>query len=170
MNAPATLTGDPLTVYLNDHLAGAAFGRERVRAAAGANRSTEFGEPLARLAAQIEADRHELLSIVQELGRGRDPLREAGGWLGERLLRLRPNGRMIGYSPLSRLQDLEALEAGVEAKLALWRALRALAPDEPRLDEQRLDRLLARAQRQRRELTRLHKRAAAVAFADRPRT
>ena len=125
MNPAATLSSDLLTIYLNDHLGGSTFGLERARRAAAANEGTEFGEPLARLAIEIESDRSELLSMMEKLGRGSDPIKVAGGWLVERIGRLKPNGRVLGYSPLGRVLDIEALEGGVEAKLALWRALRA---------------------------------------------
>ncbi len=42
----------------------------------------------------------------------------------ERVGRLKLNGRLVGYSPLSRVLELEALMSGVQAKRGLWRALR----------------------------------------------
>jgi hypothetical protein len=89
-----------------------------------------------------------------------------GGWLAERIGRVKPNGRIVGYSPLSRLLELEGLEGGVEAKLALWRSLRATASERPELDQGDLDRLADRAERQRSELTELQLRAAELAFGD----
>jgi hypothetical protein len=165
MNLGATLSNDLLTIYLNDHLGGATFGRERARRAAAANAGTEFGPPLTRLATEIESDRDELLSIMKTLGRGRDPIKVGGGWLVERMGALKLNGRIVGYSPLSRVLDLEALEGGVGAKLGLWRALRAIAPKRPELDEERLDRLVSRAEDQRHLLGELHTRAADLALA-----
>jgi hypothetical protein len=43
-------------------------------------------------------------------------------------------------SPLSDLIELEAMRTGVEGKAALWRALRALADSDSRLDCDELDR------------------------------
>ena len=48
--------------------------------------------------------------------------------------RLKPNGQLTGYSPLSRLVELEGLSLGITGKLGLWRALLGLVPGEPRLD------------------------------------
>jgi hypothetical protein len=164
MNLGATLSNDLLTIYLNDHLGGSTFGLERARRAAAANAGTEFGPPLTRLATDIESDRNELLELMETLGRGKDPIKVAGGWLVERVGALKLNGRIVGYSPLSRMLDLEALEGGVGAKLGLWRALQAVAPKRPELEQERLDRLIARAEDQRERLGELHSRAAELAL------
>ena len=42
----------------------------------------------------------------------------------ERVGRLKLNGRLVGYSPLARVLELEALMSGVQAKRGLWQALR----------------------------------------------
>jgi hypothetical protein len=55
------------------------------------------------------------------------------GWGAEKAGRLKLNGELLGYSPLSRLEELEALSLGVEGKLALWTALRRTHGDDPRL-------------------------------------
>lgn len=65
-----------------------------------------------------------------------------------------------GYSPLSRLLELEGLAGGIQAKLALWRSLRELATGDPRLDEAELDRLILRAESQLDRLVTTHARAA----------
>jgi hypothetical protein len=163
---PAILSTDLLTIYLNDHLGGATFGSALARRCAASNEGTEFGAPLRRLSSQIQEDREALISIVARLRRPRDPVKVTGGWLAERIGRFKPNGRLVGYSPLSRLLELEALEGGVEAKLALWRSLRASLPQQAGLDQGDIDRLIDRAQRQRRELARLQTRAAELAFGD----
>ena len=45
------------------------------------------------------------------------------GWTGEKLGRLKLNGQLLGYSPLSRLIELEGLMLGIAGKLAMWIAL-----------------------------------------------
>ena len=65
---------------------------------------------------------------------GRDRVKVAGGWTAEKVGRLKLNGRFAGYSPLSRVLELEGLIAGVNGKLALWHSLLELAPAEPRID------------------------------------
>jgi hypothetical protein len=149
-----------LAIYLNDHLAGSAVGLELVRRARAANGQSEYGTFLARLTEEIEADRDALLDIMRSLGVHRDRAKEAAGWVAEKLGRLKLNGQLTGYSPLSRLVELEALLLGVTGKLAGWRALALVADDEPRLERARLERLAERAERQRAELE--HHRQAAI--------
>ncbi|MGH2883806.1 MAG: hypothetical protein ACRDPA_14110 [Solirubrobacteraceae bacterium] len=52
-----------------------------------------------------------------------DRIKVFGGWGVEKLGRLKFNGQVLGYSPLSRIVELEALSLGVHGKRALWRTL-----------------------------------------------
>jgi hypothetical protein len=87
------------------------------------------------------------------------------GWAAEKIGRLKLNGRLLSYSPLSRVMELEMLTLGVTGKLSLWSALRQLAPGDPRLDPNELTRLSERAEAQLQELERLRERAVTEAFA-----
>ena len=149
-----------LCIYLNDHLAGSTAGIELVRRARSENEGSELGRFLAELGAEIEDDRQALREIMDRLGLRRDPTKIAGGWVLEKMGRLKLNGQLRGYSPLSRLVELEALALGVTGKLAAWKALRQLADSEPALDPQALDGLIERAERQQRGLEE-HRLAAA---------
>ena len=60
--------------------------------------------------------------------------------------------------------ELEGLALGITGKLGLWRALRELAGEEPRLDAAELDRLRERAERQRDGVEEHRMRATADAF------
>jgi hypothetical protein len=151
--------GDALGTYLSDHHAGATFGVELARRARDENRGTSYAEFFSRLATEVEQDRDELEAIMRRLDVGSDRLKESVAWAGEKLGRLKPNGRVLGYAPLSRVLELEALIAGVSAKLALWRGLEELVSHEPRLDAELLARLAERAQRQLRELRAQQRRA-----------
>jgi len=82
----------------------------------------------------------------------------------EKASRLKPNGRLVTRSPLSRVLELEAMRLGVEGKAAGWRTLRARAARDSRLDAARLDRLIDRADGQIEVLERLRVEAATVAF------
>jgi hypothetical protein len=158
------ITTDQLTIYLADHYAGATFGVQLARRARGENEGTPYGDFLARLAAEIEEDRAELETIMGKLGVGRDPLKVTLAWAGEKLGRLKLNGHFRSYAPVSRVLELETLVAGVSGKLALWRALKEIAPDEPRLDEEQLEVLAERARRQLAGLRDQQRRAASAAF------
>src|SRR4051794_27409693 len=113
---------DLLPIYLNDHLAASTLGRDLARRAAGSNQGTEFGDFLTDLAGQIEADRAQLEDVMARLDVKPDPLKIGGAWLAEKVGRLKLNGRLLSYSPLSRVVEIEALIAGVHGKRALWRA------------------------------------------------
>ena len=158
------LTTDQLSIYLADHHAGATFGVELARRARAQNEGTGYGEFLARLTTEIEEDKRELEQTMGALGVSRDPLKVGLGWAGEKVGRLKPNGRLRGYAPLSRLIELEGLLGGVSAKLGLWRALKEIAREEPRLDEAQLAKLAERAQRQLTGLRAQHRRAAREAL------
>jgi hypothetical protein len=141
-----------LGIYLNDHLAGSTTGVELVKRARGANKGTELGRFLTTLTMEIEADRKALEDTMEKLGIRKDPIKVASGWAIEKAGRLKLNGQLTGYSPLSRLVELEGLALGVTGKLALWKALRVIADDEPALDATALDRLVERAEEQQRGL------------------
>ena len=122
-----------IAIYLNDHLAGATGGLELARRALGANRGTEFEAPLERLATEIAEDRAALQDVMTRLEVTQDPLKVWAAWAAEKAGRLKLNGRLAGYSPLSRVVELEMLALGVEGKGALWRALAQTRADDARL-------------------------------------
>jgi len=78
--------------------------------------------------------------------------------------RLKLNGRLVGYSPLSRLEELEFLSLGVEGKLLLWRCLESVSSAEQRLAGFDFATLVKRAEVQREELERFRLEAAVDAF------
>ena len=160
---------DYLKIYLEDHYAGATAGLELARRTASANRGTPYREVPARRADELEEDRDSLRAIMTELGVGPDRLKVAGAWAGEKAGRLKLNGHLTGYSPQSRVIEIEGLELGVNGKRCLWRALRHVAPQESRLRIEELDPLIERAERQIEELEeqRLKAVSEAVAAADR---
>jgi hypothetical protein len=159
------LCREVLEIYLNDHLAGATAARDLARRAAGSNRGTTYGPFLEHLASEIAEDREILLEIMKALDVGSDRLKLAAAWGAEKLGRLKLNGRLLGYSPLSRVVEIEALALGVSGKRSLWRALQALEPNEPRLAGFDLGALIARAERQLDELESHRLLAVAQAFA-----
>jgi hypothetical protein len=155
--------GKLLAIYLNDHLAGATLGVELARRLRASNKDDPaFGPELAEICAEIEADREALLAIMRALDVGPSRLKPLGAIVAERLGRLKLNGQLRGYSPLSRLDELEVLQLGVTGKRRLWRALEHThASDLPDFD---LGALAERATGQLRRLEALHLRAAALAL------
>lgn len=153
--------GRLLRVYLNDHLAGATIGVQLVKRAARNNAGSELGELLERLTAEIVEDRATLEDVMARVGAKKSKVKPALAVVAERLGRLKLNGRLTEYSPLSRVLELEGLVLGVTGKRALWDALDKLA--DPRLAEIEFQALAERAERQRQELE--AQRRAAAAFA-----
>jgi hypothetical protein len=155
-----------LATYLNDHLGGSTSGVELARRAASENKGNDLGAFLSALAEEIDADRETLKDIMAQLGVGEDRLKVAAGWLIEKVGRLKPNGQLTGYSPLSPLVELEALELGIRGKLAMWRALLEVSGPPP-LDAPRLQELAARAERQAADVERHRLQVARSALAPR---
>jgi hypothetical protein len=154
-----------LEIYLADHLAAATAGVALARRTAQSNAGTEFTDVLRLLADEIEDDRQTLERMVVELGFRKSKTKVAAAWVGERVGRLKLNGQIRGYSPLSRVLELEALSVGVGGKLALWESLLATPGIRERLSRFDLDNLSERARRQRAEIEESRLRAAREAFA-----
>jgi hypothetical protein len=151
-----------LGIYLNDHLAGATLGLDLVRRARSSNEGNAYGDELAQLAREIEEDRESLLRLMEELDVPRDQLKIASAWVAEKVGRLKLNGSLFSYSPLSRLVELEGLSLGVTGKLSLWENLRTATPGG--VSSVDLDQLIERARSQLERLEDMRKRAAAEAF------
>ncbi len=134
-----------LGLYLNDHLAGAYGGAELARRIADRQQDGDRADELRRLATDVAADREQLLRLMRTLG---VPVRRYRQWLGvagERIGRVKLNGRLLQRSPLSDLLELEAMRIGIEGKIGLWRSLRRLGSEEGLLAAAALDRLTDRA-------------------------
>lgn len=159
---------DKLAIYLNDHLAGSTAGLELAKRAAGANEDSPYGAALSVLAREIEEDRDSLLQLLEELGYGKDRVKVTGGWIAEKFGRLKLNGSLLEYSPLSRLIELEGLYLGVTGKLSLWTNVRASLGD--RIGAVDLVELAERAESQRGRLEDLRTDAAAEALSSASRT
>jgi hypothetical protein len=115
-----------LAIYLNDHLAGATLGVELALRAARENTGSELGVFLGEvLLPEIREDRQTLERLMGHLGIGRSRAKVAAAWAAEKAGRLKLNGELTRYSPLSRLLELEGLAVGIEGKRALWLALAA---------------------------------------------
>jgi hypothetical protein len=154
-----------LAVYLRDHLTGATAGLELFERAARARRGTPAGAELARLVHEIGEDRETYKALMATLGVHVSLPKVALAWVGEKVTRLKSNGRLVRRSPLSDLVELEAIHLGVWGKEAGWHTLRIVAESDDRLDVARLDELIARARRQVATLERLRRDEARRLFA-----
>ena len=150
-----------LGVYLNDHLAGSAAGTELSGKLRDNHQGTELGDAMDALHRDISQDKEALEELMRHLEVERHPVKEAAGWMLEKVSRLRLNPALTGGAELTRLLETEALSLGIEGKLAMWLALKEAAAADPRLAGTDCDRLIERARGQRRALER-HRLAAAV--------
>lgn len=153
-----------LAVYLNDHLAGSVVGTNLARRLVKENEDNEYGREMAVVAREIEEDQGELERLMDRLEVRRRRARLGIAWVAEKFGRLKPNGRLVGYSPLSRLIELEGLMMGITGKLALWRALKRVEGSLPALRETNLERLIERAESQRATVQALRVEAAGEAL------
>ena len=117
---------------------------------------------LAVLVPDIEEDAATLNRVAERLGVRSDPVKVGAARAGEMLGRLKLNGQFRGYSPLSRVIELEGLIAGIEAKRLLWKALKAANHLE--LGSFDFTTLAQRAADQRDQLKPHHRLAAQLAF------
>jgi hypothetical protein len=156
-----------LRIYLRDHGAAAVGGTELARRALANNRGTPFEVTLEQLTRDVEEDRQTFVGLMDRLGMSPDFLKQSAVWVLEKVARLKLNGRVLEYSPLSRLEELEALGTGIEGKRALWAALRHVAGADPRLNAAELGRLERRAADQRKRVEVIRLEAARLALAPR---
>ena len=137
-----------LGIYLNDHRAGSSAGLELARRCLNNNRGTSYESFLRDLVTGIEEDVQELDNLMEVLGIPHDRLKQGLAWAAEKVGRLKLNGQLTGYSPLSRLWELEGLLLGVTGKRALWRSLKQVADHDSRLAVTDFDKLTAKAEEQ----------------------
>ena len=163
MTATAT---DYLETYLQDHRAGAAMGSDLARRLADENLGTPYEDFLTGIAQEIEHDVDTLDEIMERLGVGASTMKNAGAKVAEKLGRLKPNDQLTGYSPLSRVLEIEGLRGGVHAKLGLWESLTELAKHDDRLDADEIAELQTRAENQLDGLRTYHRMAAHEAFVE----
>lgn len=137
-----------LAIYLNDHRAGAVAGLELAKRTLGNNRGTEYEAVLEQLVADIQEDQRRLEAIIERSEVPKSPVKPGLAWASEKVGRLKLNGALTGYSPLSRLIELEALRLGIQGKWCLWRSLAEARPAEAKVTEEELGELIERAEAQ----------------------
>ena len=155
-----------LRIYLNDHNAGSLTGLEVAKRCLSSNEGTPLGDYLRTFIAQLEDERADLKRLIESLGFPEDKMKEGLGWIAEKAGRLKLNGQLRGYSPLSRVLELEGLIIGVTGKLSLWRSMKERADSDPRVGVVDLDRLEQQAREQLEALDEHRLEAARKAFSD----
>ena len=153
-----------LRIYMSDQLALGVVWRELARRALGAAEGTPDADVLGRVADAIADDVATFGQMMRRLGFKTRTAKVAVAVVAERAGRLKPNGRIVRRSPLSRFQELDVLVMGIEGKVVLWQNLRDGAGLGERLPDVDFERLIERAREQRALLAPLHAQAAREAL------
>ena len=122
------------SIFLRDHMVAAVAGLELARRTRGENKEGELGAFLATLVTKLESERGTLRDLARRVEIEPSSIGEAGGWLAEKAARIKLNGQLFGYSPLSRVAELEALMVFAQQRLAFWRILERHSRVEKRLE------------------------------------
>ena len=138
---------NPLATYLHDHLAGSVHAIELLEFLYEHHSSEPLGKFAAELLVEIKADREVLETVAERVGAGPSLVKELTAWFGEKIARLKL--KRDDESVLGTFEALEFLELGIHGKWALWRALAAVAPDDPRFEGTDFSHLAFRAEMQR---------------------
>jgi hypothetical protein len=152
-----------LATYLNDHLAGSVAALELLDLLVSIRPEAER-ESYRRLRNDIEEDQRLLQQIIQRLGSKESRVRKAAAWLTQKLGRAKFQLDDPGDGELQAVEALEALALGIQGKLALWRALEAVAASIAAVEALDFTRLQQRAVDQFNRVDQLRLQAARAAF------
>lgn len=152
-----------LNLYLSDHLTGASAGAARISRMAADFVDTPVFATLSSIDEEIHAERSFLQQLIHDLGMRELRHRQAVAVLGERIGRLKSNGRVFSRSPMTLMLEVELLRSAVIGKRGGWQTLADNA-EELGLDPAVFHELAARALRQYQELDEVHAYARRRAF------
>ena len=137
---------EPLGIYLQDHLGGAQVAVQLLDAMGSKNEEEKYRKFAKKLLPEIQSDDDTLRNILGAIAEKPSPIKNAGGWLLEKLARLKlGHTRSVG---LETHESLEMLSLGIVGKRSLWKALQVVSTIDIRLREYDFDALLHRADEQ----------------------
>ena len=134
---------ESLGIYLRDHLGGAQIAVQLLEGMSKHQEDARYRELAKRLLPEIQADDNTLRSITEAIGEDPSAIKNAGGWLLEKLTRLK-----LGHTRSAGLELFEALEmlsVGIAGKRSLWKALQVVSKEDGRLNRFDFVTLLHRA-------------------------
>jgi len=157
------MSKEHLSTYLNDHLAGSNIAIEILDHLI--DETSELSPALNALKTEIAEDREQLKALMASQQIEESRVRKAGSWFAEQVAEMKLEVDDDENGPLRRLERLEALEIGIDGKIALWRALDVAAKSNS--DLRRLDyvRLRQRGEDQRARVESMRLNAASAALA-----
>lgn len=127
------MNDERLHIYLNDHLALLTGEIELIRRCRSENSLDPLASFLDAMLPEVEEQQSVVKDILQRTGGSVSALKQAGGWIAEKLGRLKLNDSLTEYSPLSRLLELEGLSLAAITRKMLWENLAATRDHDARL-------------------------------------
>lgn len=146
------MSSKALSTYLNDHLAGSVAALELLDHLAELHSDPDRKRFFTGLRAEVEEDQNVLQQLIKKVGGEESTARKAAAWLTEKLGRVKLRLDDPGNGQLRVLEAIEALGLGIQGKLALWRALGAVAGRVPQLQGVDYTRLEQRAMQQHQQV------------------
>jgi len=135
-----------LSVYLHDHLAGANFAIELLQKLESEFSTHETGIVAGALLSVVREDRQTLESVIGEVGKATFDIKDALGWLAERVSRIKlRHDEPLG---IGAFEAFEVIALGILGKHALWETLCVLSSRDERLKKLDYAILLQRADHQ----------------------
>jgi hypothetical protein len=157
-----------LGIYLDDHRAGATGGVALARRMLESNPDNYLTSTMRELIGEIDSDRQVLDDVIARLGHSPNRLKLLMAAAGERFARLKANGHLRRYSPLSRLEEFEMLSAGIMSKASLWRSCELALAGRPEVSGIDFEGLRQQAELQRAKLESHRERIVDEAFGSAP--
>ena len=155
---------EALATYVNDHLGGAKIALQELESMRDQHDDEHFRDFARTLLPEIQKDDATLQSIAERTGSDSGPLKEAGGWLLEKLARVKLGH--TGTSDFRMFESLELLSVGIQGKLCLWKALETASRSDARLRTYDFNELVKRASAQYEQVEAERLGLAAKVFAD----
>jgi hypothetical protein len=124
----------------------------------------DLSADITNLQAQIETDRQILKTLMDDLAIAESTTRALTGWFAEKFARAKAKIDDRSGGALHRLESLEVVALGIDGKLALWTALKAVSEAAPELARVDLNVMAQRARDQRQHIEQLRLQAAEVAL------
>lgn len=153
-----------LRIYLRDHHAASFAGLELAKRSVKSNAGTPFETLLVELRKELQEDLRSLEEFMSKLGITTAKGKDGALWMAEKFGRLKLNGSLTSYSPLSRVVEFEGLALTVQGNRGVWSALTQV--EHPALDAEELENLEKRADDQERRLNEARREAVRLAFAE----
>ncbi|MDB5301977.1 MAG: hypothetical protein JWO87_3640 [Phycisphaerales bacterium] len=158
------MTNKHLATYLNDHDAGALTALELLEHLTSAYAGTPVAAFARELHAEIAADRLELEALMAHLDIAKSGVRQASAWLAEKLAELKLRLDDVRAGAFRLFEAAEAVSLGIEGKKLLWVVLSQESENLPSLQLLDYDRLIRRAEDQRRRVEAVRLEAGKAAF------